>query len=408
MATESLESLRTGVYREFYEGLLPFWRTQVLDYQHGGFIGRMSNDLTIDRRAPKGLILNTRLLWTYSALFRYTEDDSFLTLARRAYEHLNTHFLDEKFGGAFWFIDAQGTVLDGKKKTYGHAFFIYALVEYVLATQDKAAEKLAIDLFNIVEQHTYDSEFKGYLETFERNWSEAEDARLSSIDMNEKKSMNTHLHVLEAYTHLYRIWKNKTLELKLNELIHVFLDYIVDPTTFHFKLFFDPPWNSKSDRISFGHDIEGSWLLCEAADVLGDAELQAKVRDVALNMASAVLKSGVDRDGGIFYEGEPTGIVDSDKHWWPQAEGVVGFLNAYQLTHDEQYLNAAIKTWDFIEKYIIDKKDGEWFWSVSKDHKPSTDQPKVSEWKSPYHNCRACMEILTRIPKIESTLASEE
>jgi len=210
MATEVLDMLRTGVYREFHEGLLPFWRTQVLDYQHGGFIGRMSNDLTIDRRAPKGLILNTRLLWTYSALFRYTEDDSFLTLARRAYEHLNTHFLDDKFGGAFWFIDAQGTVLDGKKKTYGHAFFVYALVEYVLATQDKAAEKLAIDLFNIVEQHTYDSEFKGYFETFERNWSEAEDARLSSIDMNEKKSMNNHLHILEwlhmeiLYCHNYQ------------------------------------------------------------------------------------------------------------------------------------------------------------------------------------------------------------
>jgi mannobiose 2-epimerase len=403
MAVDTLQALNESVQRELREGLLPFWQTQVIDYQNGGFIGRMANDRTIDRRAVKGLILNTRLLWSYSALYRYAQADSLKTLATRAYDYLVDKFIDPEYGGAYWFLDAQGNPVDVKKKIYGQAFALYALAEFYRMTEDKKVLDLACRFFDLIEEHALDRRNGGYFETFERNWSESDDLRLSPVDMNEKKSTNTHLHLLEGYTNLYRIWKTKLLEQKITDLLKLFLAHIINQDTLHFNLFFDEEWTPKSERISFGHDIEGSWLLLEAATVLGQAELIASVKEVSLNMARRVLQQCVDRDGGLFYEADPSGIIDTDKHWWPQAEALVGFVNAYQLSGEDTYLKAAMKTWNFIEKHIVDKKDGDWFWRVSKERKPYKDDPKVSEWKSPYHSCRACLEIIERIDKITAT-----
>lgn len=407
MVVDKLEALKTNVERELVEGLMPFWQTEALDYQNGGFIGRMENDRTIDRRAIKGLILNARLLWTYSALYRFSGEDSFNTLAHRAYDYLVDHFIDRAHGGAFWFLDYQGNPVDDKKRTYGQAFCIYALAEFCKVTQEKQHLDLASHFFDMIEGHAFDSKKGGYIETFERNWKLAENLRLSAMDMNEKKSMNTHLHVLEAYTNLYRIWPQKNIEHKLHETIKLFTTHIIHPETFHFMLFFDENWAPKSNRVSFGHDIEGSWLLYEAATILGYNELENKTKDYCIRMANAVREHGVDGDGGLMYEADPSGIIDSDKHWWPQAEAVVGFLNAYQLSWEEKFLNAAIKTWGFIEKHIIDKKNGEWFWRVSQTRKVYRQEPKISEWKSPYHNCRACIEIIERIGKIQNTKQME-
>lgn len=407
MAVEKLKALKTSVERELVEGLMPFWQTQVLDYQNGGFIGYMENDRTIDRRAHKGLILNARLLWTYSALYQFSGDESFRTLARRAFDYLGDKFIDSEYGGAFWLLDALGNPIDDKKKTYGQAFCIYALAEYYNIIQEKQVIELASHFFDLIEGYALDSKNGGYIENFERDWKPSEDLRLSPVDMNEKKSMNTHLHVLEGYTNLYRVWKNKNIEHKLSETLRLFIAHIVNPETFHFNLFFDEEWHRKTDRYSLGHDIEGSWLLMEAAEVLGNSDLIKKTTEISVKMANAVLEDGADKDGGILYEGDPTGIIDSDKHWWPQAEAVVGFINAYQISWDEKYLDAAIKTWSFIEKHILDKKHGEWFWRVSQTRKVYRDEPKVSPWKSPYHNCRACIEIIHRIGKIENTSQME-
>jgi cellobiose epimerase len=400
MANESLTLLKTKVQRELTDNLLPFWRTQVIDHPHSGFIGRLSNDLVPDRRAAKGLILNARLLWSYSAIHRFTGDAGFLTLARRAYDYLIKFFIDEEYGGAYWFVDFVGVCIDGKKKIYGQAFMIYALAEYYQCTGDKNSLDLAVSLYGLIEQHAFDKEYKGYVEAFERDWSPAMDLRLSAIDMNEKKSMNTHLHVLEAYANLYRVWKNKELAQKLDDLLSIFTDHIINPEEHHFNLFFDEAWTVKSQIISFGHDIEGSWLLCEAADVLEDGAWKQKTRDVAVKMADAVLRKAIDDDGGMMYEGDAAEIIDTDKHWWPQAEGVVGFLNAFEISGDDKFLQAALNIWNFIEQYIVDKKHGEWFWRVSRNGQPYLDEPKVSEWKSAYHNSRTCMEILHRIDKL--------
>ncbi|MBN1480293.1 N-acyl-D-glucosamine 2-epimerase [candidate division KSB1 bacterium] len=400
MDVENIKSLQVRVQRELVEGLTPFWQTQVLDYQNGGFIGRMENDRTIDRRAVKGLILNTRLLWTYSALYQFLGEDSLSTLAHRAFNYLVDHFVDPENGGAFWMLDYQGNPVDDKKKIYGQAFFIYALAEYYKIVQEKQLLDLATHFFDMIEGYAFDSKNGGYFEAFERDWDLAEDLRLGAADMNEKKSMNTHLHLLEAYTNLFRVLKHKSLEQKLAEMIKIFTSFIIDPDSFHFRLYFDEEWQPKSNLLSFGHDIEGSWLLYEAAEVLGMNELEIKIKEYSINMANAVLQRGIDRDGGLFYEANASDIVDTDKHWWPQAEAVVGFLNAFEISQDIKFLNAAIKSWNFIEKHIIDKKNGEWFWRVSKERKPYQNAPKVSEWKSPYHNCRACLEILRRTEKI--------
>ncbi len=400
MLNEKLASLRATVERELVEGIMPFWQTRVLDYQGGGFIGYMDSSGNINRRAAKGLILNARLLWSYSAMYLYSGDDSFRTLAQRSFDYLAQYFFDNQFGGAFWAVDFKGNYLDTKKKAYGQAFVIYALAEYYKIVQDKEIIELASHFVDMLQTHVFDQEHGGYFETCERNWKLADNLRLSPRDLNEKKSMNTHLHVMEAFTNLYRVWQNKNIESRLADVIRIFLNHIIDPDSFHFHLFFDEAWRPKSDKISFGHDIEGSWLLVDAASVLGDSQLLDQTQQIAVKMAAAVLEKAPDKDGGIFYEGQGNRITDPDKHWWPQAEAVVGFINAYELSGEATFARAAIKTWSFIEKHIIDKKNGEWFWRVSRERRPYIEDPKVSEWKSAYHTCRACFEIINRIDTI--------
>jgi mannobiose 2-epimerase len=215
--------------------------------------------------------------------------------------------------------------------------------------------------------------------------------------MDEKKSMNTHLHLLEAYATLLRYHEDTTVRLRLRELIEICLKYIVHPATHHFILFFDEQWHPRSDVISFGHDIEGSWLLCEAAQILGDPGVLRRVREAAVKMAQAVYDQGLDTDGGLLYEADTTGIIDDDKHWWPQAEAVVGFLNAYELTGRQHFMDAAERSWAFIEHHIVDHEFGEWFWLVSRAGVPDASKDKVGPWKCPYHNSRTCFEVMERL-----------
>ncbi|MNZ91694.1 Cellobiose 2-epimerase [compost metagenome] len=295
-------------------------------------------------------------------------------------------------------VDAAGNPAETKKQVYGQAFAIYAFSEYYRATGNEAALSQAIEIFQTLERYSYDPAFKGYFEAHTQDWKETGDNSLSEKDLNEKKSMNTHLHVMEGYTNLYRVWKSDELHAKLKELIEVTIEHIVDADTAHFILFFDEQWNKKSGHISYGHDIEGSWLIVEAAEVLGDTELLEKARAVAIRMAEATLQEGVDKDGGLFNEAYSDGtLIDSDKDWWPQAEAVVGFYNAYQMTGDVKYLDAARKSWAFIESFIVDKEHGEWHWSVTQDGAPSENLQKVSPWKCPYHNGRACFEMIERL-----------
>lgn len=396
-----MQELSRRISDHLYGHLLPFWCGPALDREQGGWMAWLSNDLKPDRSQPRGLIVNSRILWAFSAVSQVRPDPIFRQMADRAFDIVMNRFWDPDHGGAFWRLTDDYRVRDDSKKTYGQAFYIYALSEYHRAFSSATALQRARLLFELIEHHAHDAKFGGYLEVRRGDWSEAgPDARLSDKDLNEKKSMNNQLHVLEAYTNLYRVWKDATVAARLRELIQLFLQRILDPRTLHLHHFFDEQWRVRSRSYTFGHDIEATWLLCEAAEVLGDAALLHHVQAVALTMAEIVLAEGISPDGALGYEGKDGAIIDPGKECWPQAEALVGFLNAGQLSGQQRFFAAAQRTWNFIETRLTDRTHGEWFWRIKPDGEPDPTLPKVSEWKGPYHGTRACLEALHRLKQL--------
>jgi len=404
MNAAELKDFSARVSDQLFGHIMPFWCGPALDRENGGWMSWLSNDLKPDRSQPKGLIVNSRILWAFSAVHRAKPEPIYRQMAERAFDFMMNRFWDAKHGGAFWRLDDSGKVIDDSKKIYGQAFYIYALTEFHGAFGNRAALDRAKELFELIERHAHDTKCCGYVEICNRDWSEAgPDARLSDKDMSEKKSMNNHLHVLEAYTNLYRVWKNPCVEERLRELIKLFETKILDARTRHFNHFFDEQWRVRSDTYTFGHDIEGSWLLCEAAEVLEDAVLLKQTGAVALSMAEVTLKEGIAADGALRYEGKGGKIIDGGKECWPQAEAVIGFLNAFQLSGAAKFLETARRVWDFIENRLVDRVHGEWFWRITPEDGVDTTLPKVSEWKGPYHGSRACLETLHRLQMISKT-----
>jgi mannobiose 2-epimerase len=401
MPNSNLQTLSKEVHNELTTNILPFWATQMTDAENGGFYGRMDGKGTVYPEADKGCVLNARILWTFSSAYRILKNPSYLIIASRAKDYILNYFIDKEYGGAYWMLDYKGGIADGKKQIYAQAFVIYALVEYYRATDDKECLKIAIHIYNLIEKYSFDPVKDGYLEAFNRVWGEIGDLRLSTKDANEKKTMNTHLHVLEAYTNLFRVWKDDNLKSKLKGLIHIFIHHIVNGKSFHLNMFFDENWNDKTDLISYGHDIESSWLLYEAALVLEDNALMQKVKEMTPKIANAATE-GLQPDGSLIYETFfKDGHIDTDRHWWVNAEAVVGYLNAYQITLQDAYLNKSMKSWNFIKNHIIDKTNGEWFWSVNNNLKPNTKDDKAGFWKCPYHNARMCLEIIERAESMD-------
>jgi mannobiose 2-epimerase len=376
--------------------ILPFWMDKAVDRETGSFVGALSNALVPDPSAERGALLTSRILWTFSAAYAKHRDKAYLAMAERAYNDLNLRFRDRDHGGFWWSVSASGEVLRDRKQVYGQAFAIYALSEYHAATGLREPLDEAVETQRLLEMHAR-SRHGGYLEAFGSDWSPIEDMRLSEVDLNEPKSQNTHLHVMEAYTRLYTVWPEEGLRAALEEIVEVMLSRIVDPGSGHLGLFFAEDWSPRSDRVSYGHDIEAAWLLTWAADVLRDSRLGSRIRPLAVQIADATLREGVDSDGGLFNQGGPAGLTDSDKEWWPQAEAVIGFLNAHEISGEERHLLAALRCWDFIERRLIDRANGEWFRGVRRDGEPLDGQLKVSFWKCPYHNGRAGLEAPRRL-----------
>ena len=392
----------TGVLKdefrsELLTNILPYWMSRMVDEELGGFHGRRDGYDHLELNADKGIILNTRILWTFSHAACMLKDSNYKRVADRAYQYITRYFIDSKFRGAYWMVNFEGSPLVTKKQVYAQAFAIYAFAEYFKASGKKESLEHAIDLFHLIETHSFDQNENGYLEAFDREWELLEDLRLSDKDANEKKTMNTHLHILEAYTSLYRVWKDAFLGKQLRNLILIFRDKIISNTK-HFNLFFDEHWNVKSHEISYGHDIEGSWLLFEAAEALEDENLISEIKKLCLAMVEETLQQGFDEDGGLMNEANDNGLIDGDKHWWPQAEALVGLVNAWQLSANDKYLEAAIRTWRFIQTKLIDKEYGEWYWRVDRSGVVNRDEDKSGPWKCPYHNGRAMLELIHRLP----------
>jgi len=378
------------------DSILKYWSEHTVDEQNGGFAGQIDfNDQRIEN-AEKGSVLNARILWTFSASYQTTKNENHKKLAERAFEFLSAYFYDTKFGGLFWSINEDKTPKDTKNQIYALAFAIYGLSEYYVISKNEKALEIAKNLYLKIQEHSYDPVNKGYFEAFTRDWQPIEDLRLSAKDANEKKTMNTHLHIIEGYVNLYKVWKDEKLLEDIIELLETIEKYFINTETGHLRLFFNENWIEKPDVVSYGHDIEAAWLLQQCAEISGNEKLIENYKKYAVQIAE-VTKEGLDSDGGLWYEFDPEkNKLIAEKHWWPQAEALIGFYNAYQLTGKEEYLEIVYKIWKFIKKHILDQKNGEWVWGIYHDYS-LIEKDKAGFWKCPYHNGRACLELIQRI-----------
>lgn len=397
MDKEIASTMKREMQDVLQQNILRFWLDKMQDRERGGFYGRMDGHGRLHADAEKGAILNARILWAFSAAYRVLGDREYLEAAQRARQYLVEHFIDPDYGGVYWSVDCEGKPLDTKKQFYAIGFALYGLSEFARATGDGEALEQAIGLYRCIEEHALDHEYNGYIEAQTRDWQPMADMRLSDLDANYPKSQNTHLHIIEPYTNLYRIWKSAELEASLRNLIDIFTDRILNPETHHLDLFFDMDWKRGAGALeSYGHDIECSWLIHEAALVLGDAEVLRKVEPIVRMVAKASEK-GLHADGSMVHEANlDTGYVDGDLHWWVQAEAVVGFFNLWQHFKDEAALEKANHCWQYIKDNLIDYENGEWYWSRRKDGSLNLDDDKAGFWKCPYHNSRMCLEIMER------------
>jgi len=385
-----LVQLKSEIDKEC-EDVLAFWLIKSIDKSHGGFIGRMDNHGVIDINAAKGLVLNARILWTFANVQSPNKAATISDIEKRAYDVLTNNFFDKINGGYFWSLTYQNEPLNLRKQIYGQAFVVYALAAYYKKSQNPDALLNAQDLFRLMDRHAFDPIHGGYIEAFASDWSNLDDMRLSPKDLNTPKSLNTHLHILEACVQLCQVWNDSVLIQKIKDLIDLFLLHFIDREAGHVHMFFDENWQVIPTPWSYGHDIETSWLLYEAAEHV-HYRLD-EVKDVAILLAEGVLPI-VDAVGGVSYESHL-----NQKHWWVQAEAMVGFMNAYQLTDDEKYMKAVYKIWNYTKIYIKDNENGEWFWGRNEDGSV-IDEDKIGFWKCPYHNVRACMQMSERLKTI--------
>jgi len=379
------------------EKILPFWINRMVDNEQGGFYGWADNNGKIKKDAGKGAVMNTRILWTFSAAYSMFQDKKYLDMADRSYHFIVDNFVDKDNGGIYWMLDQKGHPLESKKQIYAEAFAIYSFSEYFKATGNKKALELAKNIFRLIEKYSFDPDRNGYFEAYNREWKILDDLRLSDKDINEKKTTNTHLHILEAYTKLLSAMHDDLVKTRLVNLIDLFINRFINPVNNHLIMFFDEYWNPRSNKFSYGHDIETSWLLTEAAETTRSELLIEKCRLSSNKMAETILKNGTASDGSIYNEVKEDNMLDDDRHWWPQAEGMVGFMNAYQHTGDEIYVEAVLKLWDFIKKYLVHPELGEWYFRVNNRYEPAPDEEFAGPWKGPYHNGRMCMELIRRI-----------
>jgi mannobiose 2-epimerase len=393
METESFAQSASG---ELYGNILPFWKAHA-PAPDGGFWGYVSDDLVPDPNAPRGALLTTRILWTFSEAYARSGSKEYLAVARRANADLQTRFLDSAKGGYYWATDADGKVIDNRKVLYVQAFALYALTAYAQATGDAESLKEALTLHRLIEDKCRDRANGGYHELFDAAWNPVHvaNARSDPLGAEGEKSQNAHLHLMEAYTALYRAAPDAALAADLAAIQDVMTERIYDGQTHHLGLFFDAGWKLCSDKVSYGHDIEFSWLLCESAEALSDPVRIEKARRIAVEVATAVAEEGVDGDGALFNEGDTRGdILDDSKDWWPQAEAAVGFLNAWRISGDARFYHLARAVWDFsIDKLSDAGHVGDWRGRVDREGRPLSHYGRIGFWKCPYHTARACMEV---------------
>ena len=391
-----MDNLKQTMKDVLEHNILSYWIDHVVDKENGGFYGRIDGDDQIHAQAEKGAVMNARILWAFSAAYRVLRNPAYLEAATRAKDYFLAHFVDKENGGVYWSVDYQGNPLDTKKQTYAIGFAIYGFSEYARATGDAEVLEMAKRLYHDIETHAYDSENQGYIEALTCDWQPVADMRLSDKDENGSRTMNTHLHIIEPYTNLYRVWKDAALEKSIRNLLDIFTDKLLNPETHHLDLFFDDKWQGKRNVESYGHDIEASWLLHETALVLDDKTVLQKMEQVIRRIADAA-DEGLRPDGSMVYEHwKDTDEYDLQRQWWVQCENIIGHIDLYQYFGYEDSLEKAIQCWNFVQKNLIDAKNGEWHWAVLDDGTINLKDDKAGFWKCPYHNSRMCLELIER------------
>lgn len=380
------KQLRDEIVLDLTENILPFWAKYSPD-PSGGFYGTLLFDASPKPDAEKGGILNARLLWTFSTAYRMLKDENYKVLADRAQRYFIDYFIDKKYGGTFLSVKADGAPFDTQKMTYQNAFAIYGLSEHYRATGNKESLSAAVGIYKKMIRHAYDPVYGGFIELFSRDWKE--------VDQASPKTMNTNLHILEALTNLYRVWKDPDLKKQLKRQVDVMSNKVLDQKTWHEHLYLTKDWQNQSDINSYGHDIEFSWLLVEAAEVLGDESMIENTKRMAVHIAEVQLDQGINSEGAMMYEKSGTRL-NENLEWWPQTESIVGFLNAWQISGEKKYLGAATRLWNWIKKHMIDYEYGEWYSNIKLDGTPEKTRVKADQWRCPYHNSRMGFEIMTR------------
>lgn len=408
-----LKEYRKKFENELHENILSYWMKHSIDNIRGGFHGAVDIQNNPVPEAGRSCVLNARILWTFAEAAIIYEDSDYGKIADRAFAVISNDFADKDNGGYYMEIHPVKGVVDSVKHTYAQAFVIYALCKYYEYKPSEELRERIISFFCLLEEKTRDREGPGYLEGFSKEWEPIPENRMA--DNNEPKSMNTHLHMLEAYTALYNVLKDERAKDRLRELLNIFIEKIIRSDA-HLGVFFDESFTEteRSKGIcSFGHDIEASWLLIEAAEALEDLLILKKIKNISLAMAEETECSGLDKDGGLFLESYRYGShIRTNKHWWLQAESLVGFMNAYQLSMDENHWERVKLIWNFIDNNLIDHKNGEWFTKLNRRGVPYTDETaddpspyyrndwKIDPWKCPYHNGRAMMQMTKRIDEL--------
>lgn len=373
--------------------VLPFWKS-LKDEQYGGYYGFMDFDLKLDEKAEKGCILNSRILWFFSKACVYLNDPEILGYAEHAYKFMVEHCIDKENGGVFWSVNYDGSVLDDIKHTYNQAFAVYALAAYYEASKDENALTLAEEIFDLIEEKCTDRH--GYKEAFSRDFKPVSNDKLSENGVIADKTMNTILHVFEAYSGLYEVKKSEKVELAMRKLLDIFKLKVYNPKLGRQEVFFDSEMNSIIDLYSYGHDIESSWLIDWGTSLLGDDKLTAEIGEITSVLAENIYKLAYHKNS-VWNECEK-GVNDKTRVWWVQAEAIVGFINEYEKHPEKkEFLEAAESIWEYILTYIKDpRENSEWYWDVDDNGQPSSRKPIVEPWKCPYHNGRLSIELMRR------------
>lgn len=387
---------RTRLREELEGNILPYWQRRMLD-PNGGFYGGRDNDGTLRDEQPRTAVLGTRILWTFSTAARLLRDDRWHTVAEHAWAWLRDALWDVQHGGVYWGVDAARRPVQDIKHSYAQGFAIYALAAYHRLSIARQPLQLAQSLFRQLDAAAYDPKHGGYFEGCTRDWRLMADSRLSPKEPASAKSMNTMLHVLEGCTELLRVWRDATLEARVRQMVELFLQRIWQPRDRHFGLFFTANWRCMTGQVSYGHDIEAAWLLQRAAEVLGDTQLMQRTQGLAVHVADAVLARGVGAEGCVLAEGTTTRVTDPERHWWCQAEGMVGFWNAFEHHLDPVHAQAAWRCWRYAEEHHVDRRHGEWFKVLDVHNRPVPHHLKTGPWECPYHHARACFEMMDRL-----------